>query len=144
MRNYAPPPTDAPPKPWCNLFQKNRSAANGIPLSYILPQIKNGQIVAQLDKNEVKSETEKWKCALIMYILGEIPGQNTMKQYINVNWANVAEPDVFLHEEGYYIVKFRTTADMQEIYYSGPYSINNRPMILKPWTSDFDFNEPSH
>lgn len=32
-------------------------------------------------------------------------------------------------------------ADMQDIYYSGPYSINNRPMILKLWTSEFDFNE---
>lgn len=29
----------------------------------------------------------------------------------------------------------------QEILYSGPYSINNRLIILKPWTADFNFNE---
>lgn len=64
-----------------------------------------------------------------------------MKRYINVNWAGVREPDVFLHEEGYYIIRFHSEADMKEIYYSGPYTINNMPIILKPWTSNFDFKE---
>ncbi|XP_019224481.1 PREDICTED: uncharacterized protein LOC109206146 [Nicotiana attenuata] len=124
------------PKTWSNLFQKNRSAANGMSLSYIPPEIVNGQVIVQLDKEEVESETEKWKCALIVYILGDTPGYNTMKRYINVNWASVRELDVFLHEEGYYIIRFHSKADMKEIYYSGPYTINNRPIILKPWTAE--------
>ncbi|XP_019251250.1 PREDICTED: uncharacterized protein LOC109230181 [Nicotiana attenuata] len=31
--------------------------------------------------------------------------------------------------------------DAKEILYAGPYSIANRPIILKPWTPDFDFTE---
>ncbi|XP_055800406.1 uncharacterized protein LOC129869834 [Solanum dulcamara] len=30
---------------------------------------------------------------------------------------------------------------MNEIFYSGPYTINNRPIILKLWTVDFDFSK---
>ncbi|XP_060190885.1 uncharacterized protein LOC132620214 [Lycium barbarum] len=29
---------------------------------------------------------------------------------------------------------------MNEILYAGPYTINNKPMILKPWTVQFDLN----
>lgn len=31
--------------------------------------------------------------------------------------------------------------DLREILYAGPYTLNYRPVILKPWTTDFDFNE---
>lgn len=54
----------------------------------------------------LKLKQKKWKCALIVYIIGKTPGYITMKRYVNVNWENVAEPDIFLHEEGYYIIKF--------------------------------------
>ncbi|KAK4714104.1 hypothetical protein R3W88_020011 [Solanum pinnatisectum] len=30
---------------------------------------------------------------------------------------------------------------MNQILYPGPYTINNRPIILKPWTVNFDFNK---
>ncbi|XP_070042176.1 uncharacterized protein LOC142169194 [Nicotiana tabacum] len=84
---------------------------------------------------------EKWKSDVIAYIIGEVPGYNTMERYAGLNWANIVEPELYLHEEGYYIIKFQNEANMNEIYYSGPCTINNRPIILKPWTPDFDFNE---
>ena len=49
------------------------------------------------------------------------------------------KPKVFPHEEGYYIIKFKNLGDMNEVLYSGPYTISNRPIILKQWCSDFDF-----
>ncbi|XP_075106819.1 uncharacterized protein LOC142179834 [Nicotiana tabacum] len=52
----------------------------------------------------------------------------------------VAEPEVYYHEEGYYIIKFQLIADLNEVQYAGPYSINNKPMILKQWCPEFDFN----
>nr|XP_016464393.1 PREDICTED: uncharacterized protein LOC107787350 [Nicotiana tabacum] len=30
---------------------------------------------------------------------------------------------------------------MHTVYYNGPYTISNRPIILKPWIADFDFNK---
>ncbi|XP_009624495.1 uncharacterized protein [Nicotiana tomentosiformis] len=111
-----------------------------MPLTYIPPQIVNGQPLVQLDRDEVEKEIEKWKCALIVYIIGEMPGYNAMKRYIALNWANTAEPKLLLHDEGYYVIKFQTLGDKNEIFYVGPYIINNKPIILKPWTADFDFS----
>ncbi|WMV59334.1 hypothetical protein MTR67_052719 [Solanum verrucosum] len=30
---------------------------------------------------------------------------------------------------------------MQEIFYNGPYTINNKPIILKSWSIDFDLSK---
>lgn len=100
-------------------------------LTCIAPEIKNGQFVVNLDKTEIECETEKWKKALIVYIIREMAGYNHMSKYISQFWNNVAEPDLFLHEEGYYIVKFQSLDDLQEVLYGGPYTINSRPIILK-------------
>ena len=121
------------------MFKNNRAAINGMNLTYIPPQVLNGQTMVQLEEKEVQIEEEKWKCALIAYVIGEFPGYNTMNRYIQMNWAKVDKPEVFLHEEGYYIIKFRSLSDMNEVLYSGPYTISNRPIILKQWNPEFDF-----
>lgn len=63
-----------------------------------------------------------------------------MHRYVSQNWCRVAAPEIFMHDEGYYVIKFQSLTDMHEIYYAGPYTINNRPFILKPWTPNFDFS----
>lgn len=45
--------------PWAKLFAGNRSAENGMPLTYITPKVVNGQYVVNLAKLEVENETEK-------------------------------------------------------------------------------------
>ncbi|KAK4713528.1 hypothetical protein R3W88_019435 [Solanum pinnatisectum] len=131
---------DYPDETWVNLFKHNRVATNGMNLSYIPPLVVDGVPVVQLEEADVNIEIDKWKCALIVYFFGNCPGYNAMVRYIAHNWPNVAEPDIYLHEEGYYIIKFKTIEDMHEILYAGPYTINNRPMILKSWTMHFDLS----
>ncbi|XP_009768155.1 uncharacterized protein [Nicotiana sylvestris] len=126
--------------PWVKLFAGNRSAENGMALSYIAPEVVDGQYVVNLDKLEVENEIGKWKKALIVYVIGETPGYNQMHRYISQHWNNVAEPDLFLHEDGYYIVKFLSLSDLREILYGGSYTINSKLVILKQWSLEFDFN----
>lgn len=78
---------------------------------------------------------------MIAYIIGDNPGYNAMKRYIAQHWLDIAEQDLFLHEEGYYVIKYQLMDDLYEIIYIGPYTISNRPIILKPWTPDFDQNK---
>lgn len=117
---------------WTSLFANNRAAANGLSLDYIPPQMLDGKPVVQLDKNEMNLETQKWNSALIAYFIGDVPGYNALTRYINQFWSTAAKPEVFYHEEGYYVIRFASTDDMNQILYSGPYTINNRPIILKP------------
>ena len=126
-------------EPWVNMFKNNRAANNGMQLNYFPPQIVNGETMVQLEGKEVLDEEAKWKCALIAYVVGECPGYNVMNRYIKMNWSKAGQSTLYLHEEGYFIVKFQNLDDMNEILYSGPYTINNRPIILKQWSPDFDF-----
>ncbi|KAK4731949.1 hypothetical protein R3W88_024937 [Solanum pinnatisectum] len=67
-------------------------------------------------------------------------GYNYIERFIAHMWSYVATPEVFYHKEDYYMVKFQSKDDMKEILFTGPYSINNRPLILKPWTPDFEMD----
>ena len=64
-----------------------------------------------------------------------------MNRYIMMNWVKGEKPEVFLHDEGYYIIKFKSLNDMNEVMYSGPYTISNRPIILKQWSAEFEFGK---
>lgn len=70
------------------------------------------------------------------YVIGDCPGYNAMHRYVDLKWNKIANPDLFMHEERYFIIKFQSIDDIQEIICTGPYTINNRPIILKPWTAD--------
>lgn len=65
-----------------------------------------GHTTVQPEDEDVQSKEEKWKCALIVYDVGECPGYNTMTRYITLNWSSVVKLEVFLHDESYFIVKF--------------------------------------
>lgn len=69
----------------------------------------------------MQSEKEKWRFALVVYVIGECPGYNTMTRYINLNWTSVAKPELLLHDEGYFIVKFQFLRDMKEKSYIRAY-----------------------
>lgn len=56
---------------WANMFRNNRAAQNCMNLSYFPPQIVDGHTAVQLDEEGVQSEEDKWKCVLIVYVVGE-------------------------------------------------------------------------
>lgn len=55
---------------WANLIEGNKLAAKGMKLKFIPPIIVNGEKVVELNQTVVTSENEKWKFALIGYIIG--------------------------------------------------------------------------
>lgn len=125
---------------WVNLFAKNRIASNGLALSYIAPTIVDGNVVIQLDPIETAKEAEKWKHSLIVAVIGEIPGYSQMKRYINHNWSKASCFELFWHDKGYFIAKFKEEDGLKEVLYRWPYTINNRPIILKKWSPNIEFD----
>lgn len=39
------------------------------------------------------------------------------------------------------MVRFKSIEDRDEVLYSGPHVMNNKPIIVKVWFADFDFNK---
>lgn len=100
----------------------------------------DGEPVVHLEEAYVKNKTDKWKCILIAYFIGKFSWYNAMIRYRSHNWSNVAKLDLYLHEDGYYIIKFGTIENVHKILYVSPYIINNKLMILEPWTMHFDLS----
>ncbi|KAH0732720.1 hypothetical protein KY285_011784 [Solanum tuberosum] len=98
-------------KKWMNLFKGNRLATQGMTLQYVALLVRNGEIVVELCKTEVELETQKWEHSLIVYVLG-----------LNLPLRHSKE-------------------DMDEVFYAGPHMLNQNPIIVKKWTSNFYFNK---
>lgn len=76
---------NAPLDSWANLLKQNRAARNGMALDYIPPQIIEGYVFIQLEKEEVDHESHKWRRSLIVYAIGDCPRNNIMTIFINQN-----------------------------------------------------------
>nr|XP_016490849.1 PREDICTED: uncharacterized protein LOC107810572 [Nicotiana tabacum] len=130
-------------KNWANLFEGNRIVAKGMNLTFIALQIGNGVKIVQLEKEKVDRGAEKWRNAVIMYVTGETLTIGVVERFIESEWNFIAKPKVYLNNEGYFIVKFTCKDDQNEALVLGPYTINNKHIITKAWTPNFNFDEKS-
>lgn len=71
-------------------------------------------------------------------MIGDTPGYNFISRYISQIWNSIAKSDLYYHEDGYYVVRFQSMADLNEFIYSGSYTVNNRSLVLKHWSPQFD------
>nr|XP_016506612.1 PREDICTED: uncharacterized protein LOC107824383 [Nicotiana tabacum] len=110
-------------------------------LTYVAPMIQNGEKIVELQQAEIEKKTEKWKMAVILYAVGDTPSIGAIERFIASQWNFVAKPKVYYHNDGFFVVKFRSVEESNEVLYSGPCTINSKSVITKVWTPDFDFKE---
>ncbi|XP_059291472.1 uncharacterized protein LOC132044951 [Lycium ferocissimum] len=110
-------------------------------LTYVPPTIKDGLITVTIEEDDLNNQKEQWESALIGYVLGDTPYANQIEGYITRVWNFVTKPMVLMHDEGYYIYKFKSIQDKDKVLKAGPYYFNNKPLILKPWELDFNFEQ---
>lgn len=122
-----------------NIVAGKTLTAKGASLTYVPPLTKDGKPIAQLSQNEVDALTEVWSTSVILYVVGQTPSIGAITRYIEQVWNHVAKPKIFLHDKGYFVVKFVSVDDKNEVMYAGPHMFNSRPIIVKVWTSNFDF-----
>lgn len=128
-------------KSWANLVAGNTFAARGMRLTYVASMIQNGEKIVELQQAEIEKKTEKWKMAVILYAVGDTPSIGAIERFIASQWNFVAKPKVYYHNDGFFVVKFRSVEESNEVLYSGPCTINSKSVITKVWTPDFDFKE---
>ncbi|XP_016443783.2 uncharacterized protein LOC107769116 [Nicotiana tabacum] len=84
-------------------------------------------------------ETKKWQKTIILYVIGTFPSIGTMERFIASQWNFAAKPKVYYHNGRYFVILFNTMEDKNEVMYSGPHTLGNKPIILKSWSVDFNF-----
>ncbi|XP_009586956.1 uncharacterized protein [Nicotiana tomentosiformis] len=110
-------------------------------LSYVEPVIIDGERVAQLQKKKIEQETLKWEKAAILYVVGDSPTICVLERFIAATWNFTSKPKMYYHNEGYFVVLFNSLEDRDAIIFSGTYTINNRPIIVRAWSPEFNFSE---
>ncbi|XP_021848896.2 uncharacterized protein [Spinacia oleracea] len=78
---------------------------------------------------------------MVMYVVGDSPTIAYVKRFMEGVCNSVTQLHVFFHDDGYFIIKFKNIEDMNQIISGGPYSLYGKPIIIKPWTVDFNFYE---
>ncbi|XP_021715736.1 uncharacterized protein LOC110683652 [Chenopodium quinoa] len=51
-----------------------------------------------------------------------------------------AKPDVFWHDDGYFLIKFQNSDDMNVVLNASPHMFFGKAAIVKPWSEKFDFH----
>lgn len=67
---------------WANMFVGSNFAAKGMDLSFIAPTLKNGEVIVELCKEETEEDCQKWRQALILYVVTGDPTIGAMERYI--------------------------------------------------------------
>lgn len=76
----------------------------GMQLDFTLPDFVNGIGVVNVDVVEARELIGIWDRYLIAYVVGETPTIESMRRFVASGWNHVANPKVFWHEEGYFIM----------------------------------------
>ncbi|XP_016497216.1 uncharacterized protein LOC107816056 [Nicotiana tabacum] len=122
----------------------NRSLQQGSKLEYYPHVMKDGVKMIRLNQIEVEEETRKWKSSLIGYVLAGSPSFKEMLKFVYDVLHFVDTPQVYLHDDKYFIFRFQSDEDKLKVLKYGPYTFNNRPVMLKQWVPDFDISKESN
>ena len=106
---------------WIDKEAQPKLNRKGMALKFILPVIDNGNIVAQLDSSVLEELTNVWDRFIILYVDGEKPSLERVLSYVRKQWNHVAEPRVYPHDDEYFIIRFTSEEECNEIMQGGPY-----------------------
>ncbi|CAK8578828.1 unnamed protein product [Lathyrus sativus] len=128
-------------KLWVDIINENRNPPKGLTMEFVAPKIIDGEVEIQIEEEDVEKEVKFWESALIMYVLSEDLSMNAVKQFMMKSWNFVKLPDMFYNEEVFFILRFHSFQDKELVLMKGPYSIRNRPMMLREWKPNFSMNK---
>lgn len=123
--------------PWVDTISDNRLLDKGLKMRFMAPMIIDGLTEVEIESSDTISETDYWKNGLILFAIGEELSMNAIKQFIGRAWRFVAMPEIYYHEDGYFIVRFLKSEDREEVLKRGPYTIFSSPLFMRKWTKDF-------
>nr|CCA65980.1 hypothetical protein [Beta vulgaris subsp. vulgaris] len=90
---------------------------------------------------QVERMSECWLNAVVVYVVGQNPTLNAISQYVKSHWQSQDDPQIFKHDEGYFIVRMKTREERDKILFSGPHLFYGKAMIVKQWSANFNFHE---
>lgn len=87
---------------------------------------------------DIQDEGDSWSSSLICYVVGANPPIQVMEGYLRRVWKNFNVDKVAVVKKGMFLVRFKAMESRDRVM-EGHYFFVRKPVILKPWHSDMDF-----
>nr|XP_009759342.1 PREDICTED: uncharacterized protein LOC104211900 [Nicotiana sylvestris] len=113
----------------------------GMNLQFIAPIIQNGEKIVQLDPEDVEQENEKWRSVIVLYVIRDSPTIGAMERFLSSVGKFSVKPQIFYHNDDYFVIRFSNLEERDQVLYSGPHTVNNRPIIMKSWSTNFNLHD---
>ncbi|KAL9679552.1 hypothetical protein QQ045_017417 [Rhodiola kirilowii] len=115
----------------------NRASGAGKELSFHPTLLAANEIVVS---EEVWRRTASdWMFSLVGWIFGAKPVLGRLKGFIRSKWGDENMVRVSELKSGIFIFKFEQEDDFNRILALGPWSFDNRPLVIKPWSPDENY-----
>lgn len=101
-------------------------------LSLIPVEIEEGREVVIFDEDLVMEGSRKWMLTLCGHFVGCKMSYYELKYNISRMWGRFGLKDIVVHN-GLYLFKFRELEGMNHVLESGPWLVNNKPLMVQKW-----------
>ena len=113
-------------KLWVDVLKDNRNSAKGRAMKFIAPQVVDGKIEVLIEDDDIRSEVKFWESSLILYAMGADLSMSAVKNFMTRSWNFVQLPDMYFNDEGYFILRFKSFRDRDEVLPRGFSMTNTR------------------
>lgn len=125
-------------KSWCDIVSHKAGKAS-MSLSYFPPVSKDGCILIKPPVEVLKRGNNLWSSSIVGYFLHSKLPFKVVEPIARRLWGNMGLSKVFLHSKGYYIFKFHSIADRNNVLASGPWHFASKVIVLQPWKEGVEF-----
>nr|XP_016478301.1 PREDICTED: uncharacterized protein LOC107799673 [Nicotiana tabacum] len=129
-----------PASVWDN-FDIGKITNAGFKLEYVRPEIEGDKLIEEIDAEDIESEIEYWKNAVVCYVLGAYPPFSVLNSYLQRIWGKHGIDKIAMLKNGIVVVRFDTEAGKTEVIQEGIFHFDNNPLIVKAWNVEMDFSK---
>lgn len=79
--------------------------------------------------------------AIVLYVVGTTLSIGAIERFITAQGAFSVKPMVLYHMDKYFVIRFASKEERDGILCFEPHYLLKRPVIMKPWSSEFNFKE---
>lgn len=72
-----------------------------------------------------------------MYVVDDELSIYGVRQFMSKVWNFFALPELYYMDDGYFIIRFKTKDEVDDVMAKGPYAIYKQTMFLKYWSANF-------
>ncbi|KAK1270522.1 hypothetical protein QJS04_geneDACA004225 [Acorus gramineus] len=121
------------PISWPSLVSSNSPALHRESIPFLPPSEEDGELVVNVEDEDCELAKEYWANSIVGYIIGISPAYTSFVQFLKGLWNPKGDFKVLLKGNGFFLVQFNLEEDMLAVLEGGPWTMSNRPFIIRKW-----------